>query len=308
MHFRDKGKKDKRCPLCARDMNASVMSEFEKNVSSRLTFLLCFLNYCTQVNNGIKKSSSENVTQLQTDLRDWEEEVKRLQGLGVLAASRDKLNTIEVPALQKQIKEKEDELPLVLGKSEKVLLALIAADSPLTRLYLQALEQLNSVKKELKELGSLLQIAVAVSKNHQEIQRLKREISSIESDLMSTGSTKTAEDVQTELDRLSSELYVYLFRILTAYLVTLLFTSYVRRQIEREKQTLTSERERQQNTLRTNENDLHALQLNLSEVKNQLLHKSALEKRIGELKYEVTESSGLLKVTMCQLRRALPLT
>ena len=49
--------------------------------------------------------------------------------------------------------------------------------------------------------------------------------------------------------------------------------------------------------LRSQENDLHALQLNLSEVKSQLRDKSALEKRIGEMQQEVTDVSAHLKVS-----------
>ena len=49
--------------------------------------------------------------------------------------------------------------------------------------------------------------------------------------------------------------------------------------------------------LRSQENDLHALQLNLREVKSQLRDKSALEKRIGEMQQEVTDVSAHLKVS-----------
>lgn len=58
-----------------------------------------------------------------------------------------------------------------------------------------------------------------------------------------------------------------------------------------------ADRERQLTSLRMHENDLHALQLNLSEVKSQLRDKSALEKRIGEMKQEVTDVSAHLKVS-----------
>lgn len=67
--------------------------------------------------------------------------------------------------------------------------------------------------------------------------------------------------------------------------------------LDRERQTITAEKERQLTTLRAQENDLHALQLNLSEVKSQLRDKSALEKRIGEMKQEVTDVSAHLKVS-----------
>jgi DNA repair protein RAD50 len=53
-------------------------------------------------------------------LKDWENELTMLRGLGKLAMRRDELNTIEVPALQKQLKEKESELPEATKKANEV--------------------------------------------------------------------------------------------------------------------------------------------------------------------------------------------
>ncbi len=52
------------------------------------------------------------------------------------------------------------------------------------------------------------QHAASVSKAQKDIERLKQEISSLESDLVASGSTKTADDVQQELDQVTAELYV----------------------------------------------------------------------------------------------------
>jgi DNA repair protein RAD50 len=46
-----------------------------------------------------------------------------------------------------------------------------------------------------------------VSRNQTEIERLKTEIANLEEELSATGSAKTADDVQTELDALSNEMY-----------------------------------------------------------------------------------------------------
>ena len=47
-----------------------------------------------------------------------------------------------------------------------------------------------------------------MSQLQKDIERLKREISTIESELMVTGSTKTADDLQEELDTLSNQMWV----------------------------------------------------------------------------------------------------
>ena len=50
------------------------------------------------------------------------------------------------------------------------------------------------------------QQASLVSQLQKDIERLKREVSTIESELMTTGSTKTADDLQEELDALSANM------------------------------------------------------------------------------------------------------
>jgi DNA repair protein RAD50 len=46
-----------------------------------------------------------------------------------------------------------------------------------------------------------------VSRTEKEVRRLTQEISNLEQDLSVTGSIKTADDVQTELEELSGDMY-----------------------------------------------------------------------------------------------------
>ncbi len=71
---------------------------------------------------------------------------------------------------------------------------------------------------------------------------------------------------------------------------------------ERERQALTIEKERQVKLQRSHENDLHALQMDLNEVKNQLRDKAAMEKRIEQMKSEVASTSARLKVSDSQIQ------
>lgn len=50
------------------------------------------------------------------------------------------------------------------------------------------------------------QHAASVSRAQKDIERLKQEIATLESDLVASGSTKTADDVQQELDQITAEL------------------------------------------------------------------------------------------------------
>jgi len=71
---------------------------------------------------------------------------------------------------------------------------------------LQADEKLQALKKELRDLASLRQHAVNVSRLYNDCNDLRKEISNVENSLAVTGTKKTADDVQQELDQLSSEL------------------------------------------------------------------------------------------------------
>lgn len=85
----------------------------------------------------------------------------------------------------------------------------------------QSAAQLAQVTRDLKEIVAMRQHAASVSKAQKDIQRLKQEIAALESDLVATGSTKTADDVQRELDQVKDELCVCLRRFKLSTSLTL---------------------------------------------------------------------------------------
>lgn len=68
----------------------------------------------------MKKTTPEAIKELQKELLDWESELKRLQELAVLSAARTNLQTVELPALEKQIKAKDIEIPGLTTEAEEV--------------------------------------------------------------------------------------------------------------------------------------------------------------------------------------------
>jgi DNA repair protein RAD50 len=66
---------------------------------------------------------------------------------------------------------------------------------------------LNELKKQLKDITSMKQHAINVARTKKEADRLQEEISSLETELRVTGSTKTADEVQVELDLLTNDMY-----------------------------------------------------------------------------------------------------
>ena len=84
----------------------------------------------------------------------------------------------------------------------------MCTDAGLIHFYFcfQAQEKADKVARELKDIAALRQQANSVSQLQKDMERLKREIGTIESELMVTGSTKTADDLQEELDTISNQM------------------------------------------------------------------------------------------------------
>jgi DNA repair protein RAD50 len=91
-----------------------------------------------------------------------------------------------------------------LDKTFTSILPLLAAILP------QALTRLNEVKKELKDLMLMKQHSTNVSKTIKDIERINQEVKNLETDLEATGSTRTADDVQNQLNEVSTNLCVFL--------------------------------------------------------------------------------------------------
>lgn len=73
-----------------------------------------------QVTEAMKKSTPEAIKGLQQELQDWEAELKRLQDLAVLAAAKTKLESVELPAIQKELAVKEAEIPGLTTEADEV--------------------------------------------------------------------------------------------------------------------------------------------------------------------------------------------
>lgn len=120
-------------------------------------------------------------------------------------ATKERIRTVELPALEKQIKTLDADLPSISEKAEQARNVSFC----LFQIYLdfvQAADRLNDLKKEIKEVSSLKQSASTVSRNQSETERLKTEIGNLETELAATGTVKTGDDVQSELDVLSNEM------------------------------------------------------------------------------------------------------
>lgn len=236
--FLKTGKTKKVCKACNRGLGEHELPGFESYVKEQM-----------------KKTSAQAIAQNEDEMKEWEEELAKLQELAPVEASKNRLKNTEIPDIESQIKDLESKIP---DLSEKVD---------------RASSLLREAKKDIKDISIMKQHASQVSRNQRDIERLKQEISEIETNLSATGSTKTADDVQLELDTIAGGI----------------------RAQEREKQALSTEKERQITALRTHENELHSMQLREKDLQNELKDKEALEARTEGMRKEMAEATARLK-------------
>jgi DNA repair protein RAD50 len=120
-------------------------------------------------------------------------------------SSANRLKGVDIPSLEKQIHDQDELLPSLIEAAEKVSRLTYLRFIYLTCVW-QTNDKLQVLKRELKELVSLRQHAINVSRLHSDCKDLRKEISNVENSLAVTGSKKTADDVQQELDELSAAL------------------------------------------------------------------------------------------------------
>ncbi|KAI0050377.1 hypothetical protein FA95DRAFT_1555700 [Auriscalpium vulgare] len=240
VNFLKIGRSKHLCTGCNRHLEDGEIQDFENYLQEK-----------------IARTAPEGAAKASEDLDDWEKALEGYQRLVPLENSRTRLQETEVPGLDRQIKEQEAALPALADFAEK------------------ARGSLKALQGELKDIASIRQHAVNVSRLHGDAERIKKEITDIESSLASTGSTRTADDLQNQLDDVSKDL----------------------RACESQKQTLATERERRNNLLRQRETEHHKLQLRESDLRSQLKEKDALKQNIEGKRTEIssldTEIKGL---------------
>jgi chromosome segregation ATPase len=72
-----------------------------------------------QLKEQIKKHSPDAIKAQEAALQQWEEEFAQLQGLMPVNTTKERIRTVELPALEKQIKTLEADLPSISEKAEQ---------------------------------------------------------------------------------------------------------------------------------------------------------------------------------------------
>lgn len=148
----------------------------------------------------IKKQDPKEQESLREEATAWESELNDLRNLLPTELTRNSLKQHEIPNLQKQLREAEASLPDSIAMREEVTLFICHLDVGL--MHSQAQVNLDSIRRDLKELHTLKQQSSISTELQQTIVRLGKEIGRLEDNLSSTGSVKTADSVQEEIGNL----------------------------------------------------------------------------------------------------------
>ncbi|KIK01859.1 hypothetical protein K443DRAFT_678003 [Laccaria amethystina LaAM-08-1] len=232
------GQQKKSCTVCSRHLNDQEMVVFEK-----------------YLNDMMKKTSDKAIDNNKAELAEWEGELARLQSLTPVQATRDQLKAKELPAMEEEIKRLETDHPAISSRAE------------------EAVDELEAVKRQLKDILTLKQHALTVSRLQKEIKRAEEIATDIERTLAATGTTKTTDDIQLELDVVVKEL----------------------RQVALDRGSITADRDRQNNIVRTHETSLHQMELKERDLLSEIREKNNLEEQVVKMKNDVVLHTAQLK-------------
>ncbi|PLW41998.1 hypothetical protein PCASD_10075 [Puccinia coronata f. sp. avenae] len=233
-----RGKETKKCGACMRIFD----SDGE---------MIAFESYCL---NTIKNLPEERARH-EKDLKEWNTQLDRLKKLLPLEISATKLQDLDIPRLQSEISTLESTLDASNQKSE------------------EAQAEVEKLKDRIGELELCKRSAVDASRMSEEIDELNNEIKTLERDLEGSGTTKTADQVQEQLDDLQLCLG----------------------ESKRELESLITDRDRKRTALHNLETEIHQLELSLNSKRQQKKEKEALEVQKEALKNEMVELEAKMK-------------
>ncbi|RXW22871.1 hypothetical protein EST38_g2975 [Candolleomyces aberdarensis] len=231
------GKQKKTCLGCNRSLDDDELPEFEKYVSN------------------LMKKQTKDPEAIKKEIEEWQNQADWLAGLRPNDVARDQLINKEIPALKAELAEKEEQRPKLVSQAEELA------------------DKLDELKQLVKSTLSLKQQVGTLTTLRKSIEKTESEISDLETELSTTGSTKTVADVQNELNKISMEI----------------------RTIEKERQSVLADRDRLQNALRSFESKCHQLELEEQKLLSKSNEMNATSERLEQAKKEVTSLSAQIK-------------
>ncbi|KAE8216044.1 hypothetical protein CF327_g796 [Tilletia walkeri] len=169
-----KGNSDHVCFTCNRSLEDEEMPEFDKRTASLL-----------------KRWQSYRTPQAGDDLRKLKQELSEVKMLRAKEQEIQKLKANEIGGLKVSVKEDEERL------------------QKLTQTLETSAAKLEAMEREAKELAILKRNSVEAARVSMDLKALDNDISGLQDDLATAGNTRSAEEVQASIAKLTEEIKKY---------------------------------------------------------------------------------------------------
>ncbi|WVQ73482.1 hypothetical protein IAR50_003054 [Cryptococcus sp. DSM 104548] len=167
-------KSEKRCDACNREVGTNDMRDVTSHMSKRLRAL-----------QGADRDSLESAQQIEDQWKDYLDRLLRVEPNDKRA---EELDSNIIPDLQGQMSAIQEKLNANNDQVE------------------QAKDNLQRIKKDIKDLQSLKSAGMVINRLHNEALELREAVEKLKRELESSGSMKTVDEVQKEIDTISYEI------------------------------------------------------------------------------------------------------
>ncbi|GFZ50594.1 Hydrolase acting on acid anhydrides [Saitozyma sp. JCM 24511] len=233
------GKSRHKCHACDRGLSATEAKTMSKHVETQIQ----------------KLTSDAGMKEQQEELEQWQAEGDKFRNLLPSESTLKELKNKTIPSLEKQVADESAQLDAVQEEVE------------------EAKAKLQRAKIAARDLQTLKGAATLVTRTLSEVKDLKSDIERLERELQSTGSLKTVEDVQQEVDQASNDI----------------------KNLQREQGSLQADKEGKANRLRSYGDEYSRQTLRLGQLKGQQERRQREEAALRELRETQAQLHSELK-------------
>ncbi|CAG8554297.1 5706_t:CDS:10, partial [Ambispora leptoticha] len=249
-NFLAQAKKNHLCPVCKRGYDA----EDEYN------------QYLGRLENLSSDKAPAKIAEFEKEIKDLESKIQNMRKLKSNWDDLNRLNAVDIPELENEIQELQNNKNIEASKSENASL------------------KASALENEKQQIQELYTVAGEMTRLDKEIKALNNDIQNLEQQLSYTGSTKTLEELTSERDDLRDKI----------------------NRINREIQQKSTRKDVKLREIRNHEDRLHQSRRELLEVQHQLQQRETLEKSKEEFLAEIRQQERLIAEADAQISNIRP--
>jgi DNA repair protein RAD50 len=202
----------------------------------------------------IRKSQPARQAEEQENLDAWQSQLQKFTAAKPKEVQMQALRSGDIPQLRQQVEEAEEKLNGLRSEAEETS------------------NEVDECKTEVRDLNNLRRVAADIGRILKEVATLRSEASNLERDLASTGSSRTGDEVQKEIDDLAAGI----------------------RGLKRELQTLQQDKESTRTQISSHERNVHRVEMTLTQKRQTFSRREELQKRFSELQKEQEDTQQSL--------------